>query len=108
MAEVRRWFRRHDTIGITELLALVGNVSMLGPTGAARYPKPLLQRGVIDYADKFARERAERLQRALEESTELQHSDLFEMTGFTGSEKFVWTWDEQQESNGENVLQDKT
>jgi hypothetical protein len=97
VAEVRRWFETHDTVTIHQLLSLVLNVSTHGPTGAARYPRPLLERGLIEYAHDSIRERNEKLRRIREESDYSEHFFFPTVTGFQGDEIFVWVGEPKRE-----------
>jgi hypothetical protein len=92
VAEVRRWFKDHDEITITQLLGLVQNVAMHGPTGIVRYPGELLNGGIIDYAIDYYRERNERVRMAIDESQIIKDSDFFGPTSLRGDERFIWSW----------------
>jgi hypothetical protein len=98
VAEVRRWFKDHNEITIKQLLDFVHNVAMHGPTGVVRYPRELLQYGVIDYASDYYRARNERVRAAINESQIIEDSDFFGPTSLRGDERFVWSW--QTEQNG--------
>jgi hypothetical protein len=58
--EIRRWFRKHDSITYDRLLSFVKNVSTLG-SGAVRLPDQLFRIGAIDFADEFYKKRHKKL-----------------------------------------------
>jgi hypothetical protein len=98
VAEVRRWFKENNEITVNQLIQLVSNVTMHGPSGVVRYPGLLLTSGVIDYANEYQRERNDRVRAALEQSQTLMYSDVFEPTFLRGDETFVWAWGSNKES----------
>lgn len=56
VAEVRRWFQKHDVMTTEQLYGLLWNVSLAGPTSRPILLEELYKKGVIDFADDHDRE----------------------------------------------------